>query len=90
LQPYLEGTAAITDKHWGLTPTCREPQGPTIGMMEKWNCGMMGFKKAEFKTANYASLLTQHSNLPLLHYSMWLTKSGSHIKYYNYNKLWKF
>jgi hypothetical protein len=47
-------------------------------MMEKCNCGVMRFKKAEFKTANYASLLAQHSNFLLLHYSMWLTKADSH------------
>jgi len=69
LQPFLPGTAAITDKHRGFAQ---------IGMMEQWNCGMMGFKKKEFKTANYASLLTQYSNFPLFHYSMWLAKADSH------------
>ena len=34
---------------WGFAPTCREPQGRAIGMMEQWNCGMMGLKKTKFK-----------------------------------------
>jgi hypothetical protein len=25
-----------------------------IGMMEQWNCGMMGFTKTEFKAHNFA------------------------------------
>jgi len=26
----------------GFAPTCREPQGRAIGILEQWNCGMMG------------------------------------------------
>ena len=26
----------------GFAPTCREPQGRAIGMMEQWNSGIMG------------------------------------------------
>jgi len=27
----------------GFAPTCREPQGREIGMLECWNAGKMGF-----------------------------------------------
>jgi len=81
LQPFLIGTAAITDKHKGFAP---------IGMMEQWNCGMMGFKKTEFKAANFAFVLNQYSSIPIFHYFLWLTKAYSHEKYYNSKKLNKF
>jgi hypothetical protein len=28
--------------------------GFQVGMMEQWNCGMMGFKKTELKAHNFA------------------------------------
>jgi hypothetical protein len=36
-----------------------------IGMMEQWNCGMMGFKKTEFKTHNFTL-----PSIPIFHYSI--------------------
>jgi hypothetical protein len=65
--------------HW--QPTTELRGFAPIGMMEPWNCGMMGLKKTEFKAH------IQSSNIPLFRHSMWLEKENGHKKKYNSNKL---
>jgi hypothetical protein len=32
----------LKNQVWGFAPTCREPQGRAIGMVECWNNGKLG------------------------------------------------